>query len=335
MTLPSDIRVIGLASSGGPEVLRVERAPCPKPGPGQVLIKVVAAGINRPDIAQREGRYPVPADASPIPGLEVAGYVAALGDGASRFAIGDPVCALVHGGGYAEFAVADEGTTLPAPAGLPLEDAAALPEVAFTVELNMVQRAALQPGEAVLIHGGSSGIGSHAIERAKAIGATVIVTAGSDEKCDWCRDLGADVAINYRTTDFVQATLDATDGRGADVVLDMVGGSYVDRNLKAMANDGRCAIISLQAGREITADFNELLRRRLTLVGATLRPLPPARKAKLARDVERDVWPLIAAGKLRPRVKARFPLEKVADAHRTMEGPGHMGKIILTTGAGK
>ncbi len=333
MILPEKMIAIRLAGTGGPDVLEPQSMSLPSPAAGQVLIKVVAAGVNRPDIAQREGRYPVPADASPIPGLEISGHVAAIGEGTVGFTIGDPVCALVHGGGYAEYTVADAGTTLPVPQNLSVENAAALPEVAFTVELNMVQRAGLVSGETVLIHGGSSGIGAHAIERAKAEGCKVIVTAGTHAKCDWCISLGADHAINYRHDDFVEETLSYTNGRGTDVVIDMVGGPYVNRNLKAMASDGRCAVISLQAGREATADFNEILRRRLTIIGSTLRPLPPLRKAALARDVFEHVWPLVAQGVLSPKIRRRFKFDQAADAHRAMEAPDHMGKIILVTGA--
>ena len=323
------MRAITLDGAGGPDVLRPSDLPCPDPGPGQVLIAVAAAGVNRPDIAQREGRYPVPADASPVPGLEVAGEVAALGPGVEGVTLGTPVCALVHGGGYADYALTEAKMLMPVPTGLSLTEAAALPEVALTVEFNMIQRARLISGDTVLIHGGSSGIGSHAIERAVAQGAQVIVTAGSEDKCAWCRDLGAAHAINYHNTDIVAATRDITDGQGVDVILDMVGGPYVDRNLQALADDGRCAVISLQAGKRIEADLNPLLRRRLTLTGSTLRPLPLARKKALARDVVRDVWPLIQSGTIRPRITGAFPLENAADAHRQMEGAGHMGKIVL------
>lgn len=331
MALPENMRAVALKGHGGPEVLAVERQPLPTPGPGQVLIQVAAAGVNRPDIAQREGRYPVPADASPIPGLEVAGEVVALGDGVTDLSLGDAVCALVHGGGYAEFAVADCGTTMRVPAGLDLVTAATLPEVALTVEINMIQRAGLSAGESVLIHGGSSGIGTHAIQRARTAGASeIFVTVGSAAKADWCLSQGATQAINYREEDFAARVAEVTEGRGVDVILDMVGGSYVSRNLASLAADGRCAVISLQAGREVTADLEPLLRRRLTMTGSTLRPLPPARKAQLAADVVRDVWPLIEGGAIKPAVTQRFDLDAVQDAHRAMEGPDHRGKIVLT-----
>jgi NADPH2:quinone reductase len=329
MDIPKIMRGVTLTGAGGPEVLRVAQVSRPDPGPGQVLIAVAAAGVNRPDIAQREGRYPVPADASPLPGLEVAGTVALIGDGVGAFRIGDRVCALVHGGGYAEYALANAGSVMRHPEPLEAAQAAALPEVALTVEYNMIQRAGLSLGETVLIHGGSSGIGSHAIERAKALGAHVIVTAGSEAKCAWCRDLGADLAINYREMDFVAETQKATNGRGVDVVLDMVGGPYVSRNLASLAPDGRYALISLQGGRTIEASFEPILRNRLTITGSTLRPLPVARKADLACAVLDEVYPLIEKGLICPRVTHRFALEDVADAHRAMDAPGHMGKIVL------
>ena len=328
--LPAAIRAVTIRAPGGPEVLEMATLPCPRPGPGQVLIAVAAAGVNRPDISQRVGTYPVPADASPIPGLEVAGHVLAIGAGVAGVAPGDAVCALVHGGGYASHALAEAGQVLPVPAGLSLSEAAALPEVAFTVEYNLMMRAGLSSGETVLIHGGSSGIGAHAIQRARAAGARVIVTAGSVEKCDWCRRIGADLAINYRKQDFVAEALAVTGGRGVDVVLDMVGGGYADRNLKALAEDGRCALISLQGGRRVEMDLEPMLRRRLTMVGATLRPLPPARKAAIALRLRQEVWPLVAAGAIRPHIHATFPLGAAAEAHREMERGTHRGKIVLT-----
>lgn len=330
MSLPTTMRGVELRGHGGPEVLAVTDMPRPSPGVGQVLIRVAAAGVNRPDVAQREGRYPVPADASPIPGLEVAGEVVERGLGVTKYAVGDPVCALVHGGGYADYAVADVGTTMPVPKGLSMEEAAALPEVALTVEFNMLQRAMLAPRETVLIHGGSSGIGSHAIQRAGALGAIPYVTVGSEAKARYCERLGAALAVNYREADFVEAVMAETQTRGVNVILDMVGGSYVARNLAALASDGRCAVISLQGGREVTADFEPLLRRRLTLIGSTLRPLSPARKAALAAGVVRTVFPLIEAGHIRPQITGTYPLADVQGAHRAMDASDHMGKIILT-----
>lgn len=329
MILPATMRAVVLTGHGGPEVLTLREIPVPLPGPGQVLIRVAAAGVNRPDIAQRLGRYPVPADASPIPGLEVAGHVVALAKDVQGFAVGDAVCALVHGGGYAEYALADVGTTLPVPATLSLAEAAALPEVALTVEYNLFQRAKLKRGETVLIHGGSSGIGSHAIERCVAHGAHVIVTVGSDEKAEWCLWLGAEHAINYRTRDFSKITLELTRGRGVDVALDMVGGDYIARNLRCLADDGRCAVISLQGGREAKVDFEPLLRRRLVLTGSTLRPLPRPRKAALAATVRRKVWPLVDSGHVRPRVTGQFALDDVAQAHAALEAADHTGKTVL------
>ncbi|MGX5668002.1 NAD(P)H-quinone oxidoreductase [Rhizobium daejeonense] len=322
------MRAIRCPVPGGPEALELQAVPVPRPGKGQVLIQVRAAGVNRPDISQRRGTYPVPPDADPTLGLEVAGTIEAVGEGV-ELGIGDRVCSLVHGGGYADFAVAEADQIIPLPDEIDFVTAAALPEVAMTVEYNLIERAGLKAGEWVLIHGGSSGIGSHAIQRARTVGANVIVTAGSEEKCGYCRDIGADVAINYRKTDFVDAVLAATGGRGVDVVLDMVGGGYVDRNLKAMALDGRCAIISLQGGRQISADFEPLLRRRLTLVGSTLRPLPKAEKSRIAANVARTVLPLVTQRTIRPHIHHTFPLEQVANAHVSMESNSNMGKIVL------
>ncbi|MDQ0559105.1 putative PIG3 family NAD(P)H quinone oxidoreductase [Rhizobium mesoamericanum] len=309
--------------------MEILRLPVPVPAARQVLIKVHAAGVNRPDISQRRGTYPVPPDANPTLGLEVAGTVEAVGDGVA-LKPGQRACSLVHGGGYADYAIAEADQVIVLPEEIDFITAAALPEVAMTVEYNLVERAALKPSEWVLIHGGSSGIGSHAIQRAKAMGANVAVTAGSDEKCAYCQTIGADVTINYRSVDFVEAISEATKGRGVDVVLDMVGGDYIDRNLKAMAPDGRCAIISLQGGRKITADLEPLLRRRLTLVGSTLRPLSKAEKCRIARLVSRDVLPLVAAKKIRSSVGTTFPLEQVADAHRLLESGVTVGKIVLS-----
>ena len=325
----TNMRAIRCPVPGGPEALELQTVPIPRPGRGQVLIRVHAAGVNRPDISQRRGTYPVPADADPTLGLEIAGTIEAVGEDVP-LDITMRVCSLVHGGGYADFAIAEADQIIPLPDEIGFVTGAALPEVAMTVEYNLIERAALKAGEWVLIHGGSSGIGSHAIQRAKTVGASVIVTAGSATKCDYCRSLGAAVAINYRETDFVDAVLAATGGQGADVVLDMVGGSYVDRNLKAMAVDGRCAIISLQAGRQISADFELLLRRRLTLVGSTLRPLPKSEKSRIATNVARTVLPLVAQGIIRPHINQTFPLERATDAHIWMESDFNMGKIVLT-----
>ncbi|WSH63947.1 NAD(P)H-quinone oxidoreductase [Rhizobium ruizarguesonis] len=323
------MRAVRCPVPGGPEAMQIQRLPVPAPAARQVLIKVHAAGVNRPDISQRRGTYPVPPDANPTLGLEVAGTVEAVGDGVV-LKPGQRVCSLVHGGGYADYAMAEADQVIVIPDEIDFITAAALPEVAMTVEFNLVERAALKRNEWVLIHGGSSGIGSHAIQRAKAMGAKVAVTAGSDEKCGYCETLGADVAINYRCVDFVEAIAEATQGRGVDVVLDMVGGDYIDRNLKAMAPDGRCAIISLQGGRKVSVDLEPLLRRRLTLVGSTLRPLSKAEKRRIAKLVSCNVLPLVADNRIRSSVGMTFPLEQVEDAHRTLESGATMGKIVLT-----
>jgi len=330
MSLPKTIRAVTQNGAGGTEVLELSTLPCPTPQAGQVLIEVAAAGVNRPDIAQRLGKYPVPADANPVLGLEVAGTIIAIGSDVDDYKIGQQVCALVHGGGYATHAIADVGCLLPHPVPLSSEQAAALPEVAMTVEFNMMMRANLAAGEWVLIHGGSSGIGSHAIERAKAAGAKVIVTAGSDEKCAYCLELGADVAINYKTQDFVAEVASATNGTGVDVVLDMVAGSYVARNLECMNADGRYALISMQGGKDVQTSFELVLRRRLSIMGSTMRPLPAHRKAEIAAKVRKDVLPLIAKGLISPHIFARFPLDQVAEAHTTLEAGKHLGKIVLT-----
>ncbi|MBJ6135275.1 NAD(P)H-quinone oxidoreductase [Ochrobactrum sp. Q0168] len=322
------MRAIRCPAPGGPEALKLLTVPVPRPGRGQVLIQVHAAGVNRPDISQRRGVYPVPADADPTLGLEVAGTIAAVGEDVPM-GIGERVCSLVHGGGYADFAIAEADQLIPLPDSIDFVIAAALPEVAMTVEYNLIERAALKKGEWVLIHGGSSGIGSHAIQRAKTVGARVIVTAGSVAKCDYCRSLGAEIAINYREIDFVEAVLQATGGRGVNVVLDMVGGDYVDRNLQAMTVDGRCAIISLQGGRRISADFEPLLRRRLTLLGSTLRPLSKSEKSRIATTVTRTVLPLVARSIIRPHINQTFPLDRASDAHIWMESNANMGKIVL------
>lgn len=323
------MKAISIREPGGPEVLVPIEADNPKAGPGEILVAVRAAGVNRPDVAQRLGRYPVPADANPLPGLEVAGTVAEVGEGVQGFEIGDAVMSLTHGGGYASLCAVDASHALKIPDGISFEEAAALPEVAYTVEFNMVMRAGLTRGETVLIHGGSSGIGSHAIARARSLGAIPIVTAGSDAKCAYCLSHGAEQAINYRSTDWEQQVMDLTDGRGVDVILDMVAGDYTNKNLNCLADDGRYALISLQGGREVNLNLNSVLRRRLTLSGSTLRPLPPARKALIAEKLSRDVLPLLGEGKLRPHIHATFPLEQAAEAHRMMEDGAHLGKIVL------
>ncbi len=308
--------------------LVLEQIARPEAGPGQVLIKVTAAGVNRPDILQRKGGYPPPAGAPLTPGLEVAGEVVALGAGVKRCRLGDHVCALVPGGGYAEYCVAAEDNTLPVPAGMSLVEAAALPETYFTVWTNVFQRGALKAGETLLVHGGSSGIGTTAIMLAKAFGSRVIITAGSDEKCADCLKLGADVAINYKSHDFV-VEMERL-GLKADVILDMVGGDYVARNLKVAALNGRIVQIAFQLGSKIEADFMPIMLKRLTFTGSTLRPRSVAEKAIIARELEQKVWPLLAQGQCKPQIFKTFALADAANAHALMESSVHTGKIVLT-----
>jgi NADPH:quinone reductase len=314
---------------GGPEVLVPVERPIPRPGPGEVLIRVRAAGVNRPDVLQRMGLYPMPPGAPTIMGLEVAGEVAALGEGASRFQLGQEVCALLAGGGYAQYAAAPEGQCLEVPDGLSLVEAASLPETYFTVWSNLFERAYAADGDTALVHGGTSGIGVTAILLAKAFGITVFVTCGSDEKCDAARALGADLAINYRSQDFAEAALKATGGRGVDVVLDMVGGDYLPRNVACLAENGRHVSIAFQRGPRGELDLMQVMRKRLTLSGSMLRPRSVAYKTALADSLAKDVWPLFRRGKLRAVVDATFPLAKAADAHRRMEAGDHVGKIVL------
>ncbi len=324
------MKAIVFDEPGGPEVLRATEVDKPSPRPSEVLVEVRAAGVNRPDLAQRAGRYPVPADASPIPGLEVAGTVAAVGSDVTTWQKGDSVMALVHGGGYAEFCAVDHRYVLPVPAGLSMIEAAAMPEVALTVEFNMVMRARLAAGETVLIHGGSSGIGSHAIGRARSMGAIPITTSRGNRKSLYCRDTGAEIAIDSSTEDWPAVVMEATQGRGVDVVLDMVGGDYTDRNLACLADDGRYALISLQGGKLARLNLEPVLRRRLTLVGSTLRPLSASRKAEIVDRVRRDVLPLVERGFMRPHVCATFDLADASEAHRLLENGDHLGKVVLT-----
>ena len=330
MTLPKAMRAVEIAKPGGPEVLRAAERPLPAPKPDEILIKVAAAGVNRPDVLQRSGNYPVPPDASDLPGLEVAGEVVATGSSASLWRKGDQVCALVHGGGYAEYCVAPEVQALPVPRGLSLVEAASLPETFFTVWGNVYDRGRLAPGESLLVQGGSSGIGVTAIQMAAATGNRVFATAGSDEKCAACVRLGAEKAINYRTQDFAAEIKAATGGKGVDVILDMVGGDYVPKELKCLADDGRLVFIAFLRGPKTELDINELMRRRLTITGSTLRPRPVAFKGALARSLREKIWPLIDAGRIRPQVYKTFALEQAADAHRLMESSQHIGKIVLT-----
>lgn len=331
--LPETMTVIAITEPGGPDVLKPETRRVPTPYEGEILIKVAAAGVNRPDVFQRKGAYPAPKGASDLPGLEVAGTVVKLGRGTNRYEIGDDVCALCPGGGYAEFVAVPESHALPVPNGLDLEQAAALPETFFTVWSNVFMRGGLQAGETFLVHGGSSGIGTTAIQIAKARGATVIATAGSDEKCDACSKLGADHVINYQSTDYVEAVKNLTDSRGADVILDMVGGDYIERNYKAAAFDGRIVQIAFLNGAIAEVDFRLLMGKRLTHTGSTLRPQSNDAKARIAAELEREVWPLLSAGKIAPIIDARFALTEAHAAHAHMETGSHIGKIVLTVGS--
>ena len=328
-TAPAEMTVIEIAAPGAPEVLRPARRAVPAPGLGEVLIEVAAAGVNRPDVMQRQGAYPPPPGASDIPGLEVSGSVVVCGPGAHRYKAGDAVCALVHGGGYAEYCVAPEGQTLPVPEGLGVTDAAGLPETCFTVWTNLFERARLRAGERVLVHGGSSGIGTTAIQIASALGVRVFATAGSPEKCAACERLGAERAIDYRSEDFVAAVKDLTGGEGVDVVLDMVGGSYVERNLAALRPEGRLAQIAFLEGSTCRLDLNRLMRKRLTITGSTLRPQSVESKARIGAALEESVWPLVEQGLVRPVIDSRFPLDRAAAAHARMEEGRHIGKILL------
>ncbi len=321
------MKAIGMTGAGGPEVLRLLELAIPTPSHEQVLVKVAAAGVNRPDILQRKGGYAPPPGAPATLGLEIAGEVAAVGEGCTRFKKGDHVCALVPGGGYAEFAVVAEDNALPVPKGLSLVEAAALPETYFTVWTNVFDRGRLKAGETFLVHGGSSGIGTTAIQLAKQFGARVIATAGSDEKCTYCEKLGADLAINYKTVDFV-AELERRN-MSPDLILDMVGGSYLARNIAAAAMNGSIVQIAFQESATITANFAPLMMKRLTYTGSTLRPRSVAEKAVIAQELETKVWPLLADGKCKPRIFKTFPLAEVAAAHTMMETNAHMGKIVL------
>jgi NADPH2:quinone reductase len=327
------VRAIEISGYGAPDVLKETARPDPMPGPGELLIRVAAAGVNRPDVLQRKGQYPVPPGASDLPGLEVAGRVEA-GDPAelraAGFASGDRVCALLAGGGYAELCTAPIGQCLPVPDALSDVEAASLPETFFTVWQNVFETAKLQSGETLLVQGGASGIGVAAIQLAKALGSRVIATAGSDAKCDACRALGADHAINYRTQDFAAEVKRVTGGRGADVVLDMVAGDYVAREVDCLADDGRLAIIAVQGGTKSSFDSGLVLRKRLAITGSTLRPRPLAYKAALARALRERVWPLLEQGRIKPVIHKTFPAREAAAAHALMESGAHVGKIVLT-----
>jgi NADPH:quinone reductase len=327
--IPPTMTAIEIREPGPPQVLRAVERPVPVPRAGEVLIRVSAAGVNRPDILQRKGAYPPPPGVTDIPGLEVAGEVVGAAAGVREPAIGARVCALLAGGGYAQYAAAPALQCLPAPPELTPREAAALPETFFTVWLNVFERARLRSGETLLAHGGASGIGTTAILLGKAFGARVLVTAGTAEKCAACRALGADVAINYRDSDFVEALLRATDGRGADVILDIVGGSYVARNVAAAAVDGRIALIATQGGARAELDLRPFMHKRVTLSASTLRPQPVENKGRIAAALRENVWPLFASKGLKPVIHARFPLEEAAAAHELMESDAHIGKIVL------
>jgi putative PIG3 family NAD(P)H quinone oxidoreductase len=323
------MRVIEISEFGPPEALTPAERPDPVPAAGEVLIDVFAAGINRPDVFQRKGHYPPPPGASDIPGLEVAGVVAELGEGVSGFKVGDEVCALLAGGGYAERAAVPQEQVLPIPQGLTMVEAAALPETFFTVWTNVFDRGRLQAGETILIHGGTSGIGTTAIQLAFVFGATVLTTAGSGDKCDAARELGAAKAFNYKTDDWVALTKAATGGRGAELILDMVGGDYIPRNLDALAIDGRLVQIAFLKSPKSELDFSMVMRKRLWITGSTLRPRTPAEKGVIASALRANVWPLLEQKKVRPIIYKVFPFEQAADAHRLMEASTHIGKIVL------
>lgn len=328
--IPEKMKVVEITTPGGPEVLRTNTRSVPVPKSGEVLIKVAAAGVNRPDVVQRQGRYPMPPGASDLPGLEVSGEVVALGPDVSQVNPGDRVTALLNGGGYADYATAAVSLCLPVPAGLSMIEAAALPENFFTVWNNVFERASLVSGESVLIHGGSSGIGTVAIQLTTAMGARAFATAGSPDKVDACVKLGAQRGIDYRSEDFVAVVKEETGGRGVDVILDIIGGSYVRRNLDAMAIDGRMALIGAQGGHEANIDIGLLLRKRLTMVGSTLRGRTLAQKSEIASNLRNRVWPLLSSGQVRPQIFATFPLRDAEQAHRLMETSSHIGKIVLT-----
>ena len=328
-SLPDTMIAIEIPEPGGPDALVPGTRPVPAPAPGEVLVKVAAAGINRPDVMQRQGAYPPPPGASDIPGLEIAGTIVALGEGVSGLALGDQVCALVSGGGYAEYCPAPAALCLPVPKGLSLAEAAAVPETFFTVWTNVFDRGRLRPGESLLVHGGSSGIGTTAIQLAVATGARVFATAGSAEKCKACERLGAERAINYRDQDFVEIVKQATNGAGVDVILDMIGGDYYARNIEALAVEGRLVVIAVQSGPKTELNLLHLMVRRLTVTGSTLRPRTVEQKAEIADSLRSEVWPLIEAGKVKPVMYKRFPLSEANKAHALMESGEHIGKIVL------
>jgi len=324
------MRAVQIEKPGGPEVLQPAERPRPEPKPHEILVKVAAAGVNRPDVLQRMGLYAVPPDASDLPGLEIAGEVVVCGSAVTRWKVGDKLCALTHGGGYAEYCVTPEVQALPVPKGLSMVEAASLPETFFTVWSNVFDRGRLAPGETLLVQGGTSGIGVTAIQMAKAMGNRVFATAGSDEKCAACVGLGASAAFNYKTQDFVAGVKNATGGKGVDVILDMAAGDFVPRELKALSDDGRLVFIAFLRGAKTELDVNELMRRRLTVTGSTLRPRPVEFKGAIAARLRERVWPLIEAGKIKPVIYQTFPLAQASEAHKLMESSQHIGKIVLT-----
>lgn len=329
MNLPETMRAVEISEPGGPEVLRETTRPVPKPGSGQILIQLKAAGVNRPDALQRAGAYAPPPTASDLPGLEGAGTVAAIGNGVTRWAVGDKVCALLPGGGYAEYCVTHQDHALRIPAEMPMTKAAALCETHFTVWSNVFMRGGLGGGETFLVHGGSSGIGTTAIQLAHKFGARVFATAGSAEKCSACRELGADIAINYKDRDFVAALNEVTAGAGADLILDMVGGDYIPRNIKALKTEGRLVMIAFLGGPTAELNFAQIMTRRLTVTGSTLRPQSDLAKARIAQELRENVWPMLDAGTIGPLMDSTFPLAAAADAHRRLESSDHIGKIVL------
>lgn len=327
--LPTTMNAIEITTPGGPEILRMASRPVPAPGAGEVLIRVHAAGVNRPDIVQRQGHYPPPPGASDLPGLEVAGTIAALGEGVASLAVGDAVCALLSGGGYAEYAVAPAPQCLPVPQGLSFAEAAALPETAFTVWTNIMEGGRFASGDTVLVHGGTSGIGVMAIQMVRALGGRVIATAGSDEKARHCEALGAERGINYRTEDFVAVVAEWTAKQGVDIILDMVGGDYLHRNLRALSIGGRIVVIAFLEGGKPPIDLFQIMRKRAILTGSTLRARPIGEKGEIALALRETVWPLIEKGAIKPVLSRIFPLDQAADAHRLMESSAHIGKIVL------
>lgn len=329
MTTATSMTCIEISEPGGPDVLKPNTRPVPEARPGEVLIKIVAAGINRPDCVQRAGLYPAPKGASDLPGLEAAGEIVALGEGVTSWAVGDKVCGLLNGGGYAQYVTTPADQCLPVPTGFSMLEAAALPETFFTVWSNVFQRAALQPGESLLIHGGGGGIGTTAIQIANKLGSRVMITEGDDDKCQACLDLGAEKAINFNKDDFVDPAREFGGGRGVNVILDIVGGDYIAKNIKALAPDGRLVNIAYLKGSKVELNFMPIMLKRLTLTGSTLRSQSDSAKAAIAAALKQHVWPLLNAGEIKPLIHSTFPLEKANEAHTLMEGFGHTGKIML------